>query len=67
MGNDATHAPDALAAGMPDPLVNKPRVWATLDGFERWARAGLWRYPVTPRMLRWIKEHLSRLGYCMHV
>ena len=43
-----------IAAGYPDPLVGRVRLWAALAGTQRWDGAPVRKVPVTPAMLNWI-------------
>ena len=49
-----------IAAGYPDPLVGRVRLWAALQGFTRWETPRVRKVPVTPEMLRWIKSYLAQ-------
>ena len=45
-------------AGYGDPTEGKRRVWTALEGFRRWDGGVKRKYPVTPRMLWWLQDHL---------
>ena len=47
-----------IAAGFPDPLQGRVRLWASLQGLARWENAPLRKVPVTPLMLKWIFDYL---------
>jgi len=47
-----------LAIGCGDPLSGKARVWAAVEGLQRWSGARLRKLPVTPKMLKWIKGYI---------
>ena len=47
-----------IAAGFPDPLQGRARLWASLQGLARWENAPLRKVPVTPLMLKWIFDYL---------
>ena len=47
-----------IAAGYPDPLAGRVRLWAALQGFMRWETPRTRKVPVTPEMLQWIHSHL---------
>ena len=47
-----------IAAGFPDPLQGRVRLWAGLQGLARWESAPLRKVPVTPQMLKWIFDYL---------
>ncbi|CAL1131402.1 unnamed protein product [Cladocopium goreaui] len=51
-----------VAAGYPDPLVGRPRLWAAVAGLQRWEGAPKRKLPVTPNMLRWLVQHLKSSG-----
>ena len=48
-----------IAAGYPDPLSGRVRLWAALAGMNRWGGAPVRKVPVTPRMLTWLKRYLD--------
>ena len=49
-----------IAAGYPDPLAGRVRLWAALQGLARWETPTQRKVPVTPAMLRWILGYLTR-------
>ena len=49
-----------IAAGFPDPLQGRVRLWASLQGLARWENAPLRKVPVTPQMLKWIFDYLAQ-------
>jgi hypothetical protein len=51
-----------LLAGHDDPTLHRSRLWAALNGIKRWQGQVRRKYPVTPRMLLWIKGHLFESG-----
>ena len=48
-----------IAAGYPDPLAGRARLWAALAGMHRWDGAPVRKVPVTPRMLAWLRAYLQ--------
>ena len=48
-----------IAAGYPDPLAGRVRLWAALAGMHRWDGAPVRKVPVTPRMLTWLRVYLQ--------
>ena len=52
-----------VAAGFPDPLVGRPRLWAAVAGLQRWEGAPKRKLPVTPSMLKWLVQHLKTGGF----
>ena len=48
-----------IAAGYPDPLAGRVRLWAALAGMHRWDGAPVRKVPVTPRMLTWLRAYLQ--------
>ena len=48
-----------IAAGYPDPLAGRVRLWAALAGMHRWDGAPVRKVPVTPRMLAWLRAYLQ--------
>ena len=52
----ATHI---FAAGYPDPLAGRVRLWAALADMHRWNGAPVRKVPVTPRMLAWLRAYLQ--------
>ena len=48
-----------IAAGYPDPLAGRVRLWAALAGMHRWDGAPVRKVPVTPRMLAWLCAYLQ--------
>ena len=52
-----------IAAGFPDPLQGKPRLWAAIAGLQRWEGSPLTKLPVTPEMLRWLIHHVKGVGF----
>ena len=48
-----------IAAGYPDPLAWRVRLWAALAGMHRWDGAPVRKVPVTPRMLAWLRAYLQ--------
>ncbi|CAE7249929.1 unnamed protein product, partial [Symbiodinium necroappetens] len=48
-----------IAAGYPDPLAGRVRLWAALAGMHRWDGAPVRKVPVTPRMLVWLRTYLQ--------
>ena len=51
-----------IAAGFPDPLQGRVRLWASLQGLARWENAPVHKVPVTPTMLGWVRRYLSQGG-----
>ena len=47
-----------VTLGLPDPLEGRNRVAMALAGLRRRYKTPVRRAPVTPRMLRWLEEHL---------
>ena len=48
-----------IAAGYPDPLAGRVRLWTALAGMHRWDGAPVRKVPVTPRMLAWLRAYLQ--------
>ena len=51
-----------VTLGLPDPLEGRNRVAMALAGLRRRYKTPVRRAPVTPRMLRWLEEHLRGPG-----
>ena len=58
----ASHLYAHIAAGFPDPLQGRVRLWASLQGLARWENAPVRKVPVTPSMLGWVRRKLKLSG-----